>query len=186
VAAAQILWVNIIEDTLPALSLSYEKPITDISQTKPRDLKSPLLDREMKFLIVIIGIATDLILLGLFGWLLKDAHLPINHIRTFIFANLAIDSLLNIYSCKNLNKNLWHYNPFNNRFLNLTVLFGFGMLLIGVYIPFFQNILKTVPLNFFDWLLLVVLGFLEITLVELGKMIFIRKNSKLTATNAKN
>jgi nucleoside recognition membrane protein YjiH len=60
------------------------------------------------------------------------------------------------------------------------------MLLIGVYIPFFQNILKTVPLNFFDWLLLVVLGFLEITLVELGKMIFIRKNSKLTATNAKN
>jgi Ca2+-transporting ATPase len=173
---AQILWVNIIEDSFPALALTYEKASKEVIKEKPRDLKVPILDKEMKFLIFGIGIITDLILFGLFLYLWGKTK-DLTYIRTMIFVGLGIDSLFYVFACKNLKKNIWQYNPFDNKFLNLSVAFGFFMFFVALYLPFFQKILKTVPLNFSSWLILISLGLINLTLIELGKLIF--KNKKV-------
>ncbi len=171
---AQILWINLIEDGLPNIALAFEKKEKDVMRRKPEKRGAKLLDAEMKTLIFIIGIATDLILLGVFLFLLK-IDWNIAHIRTIIFALLTIDSLAYVFSCKSLRKNIWQINPFSNRFLTFSVVFGWLMLLIAIYLPVFQTLLKTVPLSLNDWLIILALGILDFILIEATKYYFIKK-----------
>jgi len=143
-------------------------------ERKPEDPKHPLLTRQMKTIILGFGIFTDFILLGLFLWLLR-IELPLAEIRTIIFAALAIDTFFYAFSCKNLRKNIWQYNPFSNLYLVGCIIFSLLMLLIAVYLPLLQNLLKTVPLNLFDWLLLLGLGMINLILIEATKWYFIAK-----------
>ncbi len=174
---AQILWVNLVEDGLPDIALAFEPKEKDLMEKKPQEKNVPLLNREMKAIIFIIGLITDALLLGLFFWLLNQSH-DITYVRTMIFACLTIDSIFYVFSCKSLRRNLWHINPFSNKFLTITVLIGFLMLVSAVYLPPLQALLKTVPLNFADWLIVLSLGLVELILIEATKWFFIVK--KLT------
>ncbi|HKL16828.1 MAG TPA: HAD-IC family P-type ATPase [Patescibacteria group bacterium] len=171
--AAQILWVNIIEDTMPAIALSYEKEKKDflLKQSKD-DKKQKLLDKEMKFLITIIAIITNIVLLGLYYYLYKSGF-DIKYVRTMIFVGLGIDTLFYVFSCKNLKKSIWTYNPFDNMFLNFSVLFGWAMFFIALYVPFFSNLLETVALGLSEWLILIGLGLFKLVLIEVGKLFFL-------------
>ncbi len=175
ILAAQILWVNLIEDGPMSIALAFEKKEKDTMKQKPRNYSSFLLTKEMKVLIFIIGFLTDVFLLGLFFWLLKYSSYDITHIRSIIFAGLTIDSLFYIFSCKSLRRNIWQINLFLNKFLLFSWVFGIFMLLIAIYVPFFQNLLKTVPLNLFDWGLVLTLGAINILLIELTKYFFISR-----------
>ncbi len=175
VTAVQILWVNLVEDGLPGIALTFEKGEKDLMSRKPEKKSRPLLTSEMKSIIFIIGIITDLILLGLFLLLLKIPSYTIEHIQTFIFVALGIDSLLFVFSCRNLHKNIWQYNPFSNRYLVGAVLIGFALLFAVVYIPFLQNFLNTVPLNGVDLALLLCLGLLNVAFIESVKWYFVRR-----------
>ncbi len=173
IIAAQILWVNLIEDGPLGICLAFEPKEKDLMQRKPRGHDVPLLTREMKVLIFIIGLVTDLLLLGLFLWLIKYSGYEVPHIRSVIFAGLTIDSLFYVFSCKSLQRNIWHINPFSNKFLVFAWIFGVIMLLVALYLPPLQMLLKTVPLNLFDWQIILGLGLLNIILIEVTKYYFI-------------
>jgi len=176
IIAVQILWVNLIEDGLPNVALAFESKEKDLMKQKPQSDKVPLLTREMKTLIFLIGIITDVLLLGLFYYLLKYSGYEIAHIRSIIFAALTIDSLFYVFSCKSLRRNIWQINPFSNRLLIGAWLFGIIMLWAAIYLEPLQNLLKTVPLNMFDWGLILGLGVLNIFLIEMTKYYFIARH----------
>ena len=178
ITAAQILWINIIEDGLPDIALAFEPKEKDIMKRKPEGHKISLLTREMKTLIFIIGIVTDILLLGLLIWLFKYTDYDIAHIRSVIFAALAVNSLFYAFSCRSLRRNIWKINPFSNKFLIFAWIFGIAMLLIALYVPLFQTLLKTVPLTIFDWQLVVGLGIVGLVLVEATKFLFIVRKFK--------
>ena len=174
VTAVQILWVNLIEDGLPGVALAFERKEKDVLTRKPEGKKTRLFTNEMKTIIFIIGLVTDLILVGLLWWLLQQGY-EIQYVRTMIFGGLGINSLFYIFSCKSLRRNIWHINPFSNRFLVLAVLFGFLMLVAGIHLPILQTLLKTVPLGPTSWLVLLAFGVLNIVLIEVAKYYFIVK-----------
>jgi len=176
ILAAQILWINLIEDGPLSLALAFEKKEKDLMQQKPGGHDISLLTREMKALIFVIGIITDLLLIGLFFWLFKFSGYEISHIRSVIFAGLAIDSIFYIFSCKSLRKNIWQIDLFSNRFLILSWIFAILVLVAGLYLPVLQTLLRTEPLNLFDWQLILGLGFLNIFLIEATKWYFITKS----------
>lgn len=176
IIAVQILWVNLIEDGLPSIALAFESKEKDLMKQKPQGHNIPLLNPQMKVLIFVIGIITDFLLLGLFFFLLKFSNYEISHIRTVIFAGLAIASIFYVFSCKSLRQNIWQINLFSNKFLILAWIFGVIALLGAIYLPSFQVLLKTEPLNFYDWGLVLALGFINITLIEATKWIFIKKS----------
>ena len=178
VTAVQILWVNLIEDGLPDIALAFEPKEKDIMKQKPGGHEIPLLTREMKTIIFIIGIFTDLILLGLFFWLWNQNH-DIAYVRTMIFACLSIDSLLYVFSCKSLRRNLWRINPFSNKILVAAWLLGMAMLMAALYLPTLQAFLKTVPLGIFDWQIILGLGLLNVILIEATKWYFIVKRKEV-------
>ncbi len=174
---AQILWINIVNDALPNFALAFEKGDSDIMKRRPILRGTSLLDKEMKFLIFVIGVFTDLGIIVLFIYLLKSGH-DINHIRTYMFAALGIDSLIYVYSCKNLKRQIWNYKLFDNKFLVLGTIISFIMLIAGIYFPLFQKILRTVPLGVEGWLIMLGVSFFEIISIEFGKWLFIHRRNK--------
>lgn len=174
--SAQILWVNLVEDGLPGLALAFEPKDKGLMKEPPRPKNAPILDEELKILIFVIGIITDLLLLIIF-YLLFRFKLPIEMTRTIIFAALAVDSLLYVFSCKTLRANLWHEDIFSNKFLLFSVLIGFLLLIAGIYTPFLNLILKTERLPLLAWPLIFTKGLITIGGIELVKWLFLKKEN---------
>lgn len=181
VAAAQILWVNLLIDGLPGLALAFEKKEKDVMDRKPESRNAHLITSQMKVIILIIGVITDFVLFGIFLWLFaKFGQEQHRYVQTMMFVGLAIASLLYMFSCKSLRRNIWQINPFSNWLLILGWLIGVVMLAGAVYVPFLQVMLKTVPLSLGDWMLLGGFGFLNVVLIEAAKSYFMVKDRKIT------
>lgn len=169
--AVQILWVNLVEDGLPGVALAFEKDDENLLNKPPRKKETPILDKEMKIIIFIIGFVTDFGLFALFYALLKFGF-HIDFIRTVIFVALGIDSLFYIFSCKSLHKNIWQTKFWDNMFLNISVIFGIIMLLGAIYLPFLQTLLHTVSLPFWAFFLLIIFAMLKVAAIEGVKSFF--------------
>ncbi|OGZ38593.1 MAG: hypothetical protein A3E90_01410 [Candidatus Portnoybacteria bacterium RIFCSPHIGHO2_12_FULL_40_11] len=169
----QILWVNLIADSLPNMALAFEKKEKDVMKRRPQT-KTALLDKKVKALILIVGGVTSLILFSLFLWLFKNTN-DLTYIRTMLFVALGIDSLFYVFSCKSLERPIWRINPFSNKYLIASVFIGFIMMGLALYLPLFQTLLRTVSLGMKDWLILLAIGLLNIAAIEIVKWRFIAK-----------
>jgi Ca2+-transporting ATPase len=132
----------------------------------------------MKTIIFVISVITDLFLIALFYWLLRNTSYTQAHIQTIVFVGIGIDSLLYVFSCKSLRKNIWEYNPFSNLWLLGSVLASFMLLLAVIYTPLLQKLFETEPLSLFDWTILAVLGIVNVILIEFGKWVFISRERR--------
>ena len=167
----QILWQNLIEGSPQGIALAFEPEEKEIMKRKPEDSKLPLLTKEIKYLILFGGVLTDILLLLIFFLLYKFSNYEIAHLRTISFAGLIVGSFFYIFSCKNLRKNIWEYDAFSNKVLNFTIFLGVLLLIAAIYLPIFQVLLGTFPLNLLDWLILLALGLVNLGLFELIKYI---------------
>ena len=171
--ALQILFVNFFSDSFPAIALAFEKGVDGLGST-PKKLHPALFDRQMRFLILVIGVATSASLFLLY-FLLLSSGFSQELVQTFIFATFATYSLLLAFSVRSLEKSIFAYNPFANIYLTLGVAIGVALTLLVVYVPVLQMIFRTVPLPPF-WLGgVVAMGLFNIAAVEFGKWLF-RKN----------
>jgi Ca2+-transporting ATPase len=177
--AAQILWVNLVEDSLPAIALAFEPEEKGIMDEPPRPRGASILDLELKTLIFIIGIFTDLLLFALFYWLIKG-FLHLEYIQSFMFVALGINSLFYVFACRSLRRPIFKYKLFGNKILNASVLFGFVLLGLAIYLTPLQILLKTHPLGVREWLFLIGIGLFNLFAIEITKWVFIirRKNVK--------
>lgn len=184
VTAVQILWTNLVEDTLPNIALAFEPGEKDVMERQPLQKKEPILDAEGKIIVFIVGVITDLILLAVFLGLYYYSSWSLRHIQTFVFMALGIDTFFYIYSIKSLRYPIFSYNIFSNPYLIWATIIGIGVMLGAVYIPFFNTLLGTIPLPISDWPALLLLGIIEIVGVEIVKWFFFRRNFSIAKTNA--
>jgi len=178
ILATQIIWINLIADGFPNLALTFEPGEKEVMKDKPRKKDTKILDREMKTLIFIIGIFTDLVLLALFVFLLKSGQYDLHHIRTFVFAVLGIDSLLYVFSCRSLRHSIFTKNPFSNKYLLVAVTIGFALMILAIQEPHLQKIFDTETLTATDWLLVMTLAILQVAGIEFTKHHFIVKKNR--------
>jgi len=177
-AAAQILWINLIEDTFPAIGLVFEPWERELMMVPPRQKTTPILSPPMKFLIFGVGIFLNVFLLLLF-WALNKGFLHLSSPQTFMFVALGINFLFVPFACRSLRKPIFKFNPFSNKILNLTLAFGFILLISAVYLPPLQLVFKTHPLGINEWIFLSLLGFFSFLIIELVKWTFILKKRNL-------
>lgn len=165
--ALQILFVNFFSDSFPAVGFAFEHGVDGLGG-KPRALHKNLFDRTTRFLILVIGASTSVLLFALYYFLLR-AGFSADLVRSFIFATFASYSLVLVFSLRSLERSVFSYNPFSNWYLNGGVLFGLALTALAIYIPFFQRVFGTVPLPPL-WLLGVLgVGILNLAAVEFGK-----------------
>ncbi|OGY64747.1 MAG: hypothetical protein A3I24_02395 [Candidatus Harrisonbacteria bacterium RIFCSPLOWO2_02_FULL_41_13b] len=174
--ALQILFINFVTDSFPAMGLAFEDHI-DYLMTKRRKASLNLFDKEMRLLTLTIGIPTSLMLFVIYWGLLKYGLDPAE-VKTFIFAAFGTYSLFLIFSVRSLRKPIFTYNPFSNFYLLGAVFFSAGFIVASIYWIPLQQLLGNVALSPL-WLVGVAgVGLINIIAVETGKF-FIRKKANL-------
>ncbi|MES2953103.1 MAG: HAD-IC family P-type ATPase [Patescibacteria group bacterium] len=168
--ALQILWVNFFSDSFPAIAFAFEKDDVGLSY-RPKSKKLELFDPLMKFLILDIGISTSALLFVLYVLLLNLGY-DLALVRTFTFAAFGTYTLLVALSVKSLEKSIFSYSLFSNRYLTGGIGIGFVLMIAAVYFPPLQELFDTVPLPA-SWAVGVVgVGLLNIVLIEGAKSLF--------------
>ncbi len=168
----QILWINLITDSFPALTLAMEHS-DEVMKSKPKKEKS-ILDKIWKFIIIagILAFITELAIY-LFGIL---NNLQILKVRTMILTTAIFFELSFIYSCRS-KKPLLEIGIFSNKWLNYAILFSITLHLILIYTPL-ANLFGIVPLSFKDWIFILPFALSGLIIFELGK--YIKRKLKQT------
>ena len=174
----QILWNNFIEDTFPTIAYAFEPAEKGTMRKKAESVKTNLLTKQMKILIFVTGTIKQFLILFLFWILWGKMNWNLEYVQTLIFGFFALDTAFVIYSFKNLNKNIWEVDLFNNKWLNGASVFAIVAFLATIYVPILQTLIKTVPIDLKGWLIIVGVIITNLSLVEITKYIFIVKKGR--------
>jgi P-type Ca2+ transporter type 2C len=145
---AQILWINLVEDILPALSLAFERgDVRARNQSSEKD--GALLGREGVFVILWFSIITTAFIFA--AYLLMLRHFGVEYARTMVFLMMGIDSLFYIFNIKTMGRQASVRAFFDNSFMIVGVFVGFLLLVSAVMFSPLQGLLKTVFIMPLHW-----------------------------------
>jgi len=179
----QILWIHLICDGPPDIILGFEPKEKSIMKEKPQNLqKEEILPNTMRLIILSVSLITGLLTLGFF-WYFYRVVGDLNLARTLSFVSVAAVDLVYILSFKNLKKLIIHTeNFFENKFLFLAIIYGFVLIFIATYLPFFNRTMETVPLNLYHWLLAISVAIISTLVIE-GIKIVSNRNKDIIRQN---
>ena len=164
----QILWVNLVTDGLPALALGLDPAEEDLMNQMPREPDEAIFSGKMGFNIFSQGIFIGAITLVAFILGIRNYSLEIG--QTMAFATLSFSQLWQSLNSRSPRLSLIKLGILTNRYLILAILIS-GSLQLGVMlIPTFQQIFKVLPLNGYQWTVVILLSFSPIIYVEILKL----------------
>jgi Ca2+-transporting ATPase len=168
-SALQIIWVNILTGTLPALAFAYDK---GYGFTKNK-INDQIFNFKVRFMVLGIGTISSVLLFGLY-YVLQMYIEDINTAKSVFFLCYATYILTVSYSFKNLDKLIFQYNPFSNIRLNIANVVGYALIIATTSLLFMSNVFK---LSFvgseYIWII-VLWNVFNVALIELTKLMFIK------------
>jgi Ca2+-transporting ATPase len=171
----QLLWLNLVTDSFPALALGVEKGEPDIMSHPPRSTDEPILDRKMLLGVSFQSLAIAAASLLAFWWA-QNSYGSENLVlvRTIVFTTLITAELLRAYSSRSQKYTLFKIGFFSNRQMVFATLGAFALLLVVLYTPFLQDIFYTQALTFNEWKVIIPLAFIPLIVGELSKIVLSR------------
>lgn len=163
--AAQILWINLVEDGLPGIALTTEQETTGVMDEKPRKKNESLLNLPMKKWMLAIFFINGLAAFFLFYSIWKITG-DLERARTFTFVLMCLDSLIFVFCVRSFKRSIFRKDIFSNRLLVGATSISFLLLLVAIYFPPLQNLLSTQPLNVMAWVVIIFVSIIEILLIE--------------------
>jgi magnesium-transporting ATPase (P-type) len=185
--ATQILWVNLLTDTAPALAMAVDPPPDDVMRMPPRRATDRVIDREMWTGILFVGLVTAAVTLialdlGLDGGLLGGSG-GIDQARTMAFTTLVLAQLFNCFNARSDRASAFH-QLFANRLLWGAVALSAALQLAVVQLPFLNEAFGTTPLSIGEWLICLGLASVVLWADELKKLVGRRLSPGLRAARA--
>ena len=162
----QLLWVNLVTDSFPALALGAEKPDPDIMQRPPINPKSSMFVNGLGFDILIQG--TMIGLLSLWAFFLGIQSGDYTTGRTFAFAVLALSQLFHAFNVRS-KKSLFEIGFFSNPKMVLAFLFCAFLQLVVIGHPVLAEIFGVHPLTFAQWRTVFLIAPIPLFVMELSK-----------------
>ncbi len=163
---AQILWINLVEDSFPGIALTAEQETAGVMEEKPRSQKEPILNGPLRLLLISMFIINGAIALFSFTLIWKITG-DIGRTRTMVFALMCIESLVFSFVIRSFKRTVFRKDIFSNNYLNLANAVGLILLLVAIYLPPLQKLLSTQPLNIIDWLIICGFCFIDILLIAI-------------------
>lgn len=166
-SAVQILFINLVTDTFPAIALGVDKSGKDAMKKPPNHNSKYILDGKTSTNIIYQGLAQTLIsiLVYIIGINLFSSYVVAS---TMTFMSINMLQLFHMFNVRSQNS-IFTKNPFDNRLLNfaffveMTVLFMFGSL------PALSSLVGGATLSLSQWLITIVLSFMIIPICEVAK-----------------
>ena len=180
----QLLWINLVTDSLPAIALGMEAVESDIMDRKPKPKNEGIFAHGLGFRVVMQGVmfsaltliafwvGTGLSLAELFnGALLNEANeAAMVGGQTLAFMVLALCQIVQAYNMRS-ERSLFKIGPFKNKNLNLAALASTALMAFVLFVPGVQGIFGLTYLTLEQYLIGVGLIFVPLVVMELSKLL---------------
>ncbi len=173
-APVQLLWINLVTDTLPAIALGLEPVEKGIMKRTPRGKKSNFFSGGVASSIVYQGILEGVIVLttyqlGLnFGPHMGNANLQHADALTMAFLTLGLIQLFHAFNSKYIHQSIFSKRTFANKWFNWAILIS-AIVMAAVELPFMTKFFDVTELNSTQWLIVLGAGICMILIVEIVK-----------------
>jgi Ca2+-transporting ATPase len=185
----QILWINLITDSLPAISLGIDPGDKDVMRKKPRNPKESFFAHGAWLRAIIGGVLIGILTLTAFylgliehGYTLGSQNIPedvLTYARTMSFVVLAGSQLFYSLSMRNEYKSIFQIGIFSNKYLIGAIIIGFILQIGVISVPFLAEAFKVQNLSIMDWDIVILLALIPLIVNEIIK-IFIRATERRT------
>lgn len=175
-APVQILWINLVTDTFPAIALGVEPAEGDVMKHQPRGNQGSFLAHGVGFNIIYQGILEGLLTLGVYALgILYPVHQGSALIHadalTMAYITLGLIQLLHACNCKSLQGTIFKTGEFRNRYFNWAILSSTLLLAGTIFIPTLNPIFHTTELDLAQWGIVIAAGLLMVLIVEIVKAV---------------
>lgn len=175
-APVQILWINLVTDTFPAIALGVEPAEGDVMKHQPRGNQGSFLAHGVGFNIIYQGILEGLLTLSVYALgILYPVHQGAALIHadalTMAYITLGLIQLLHACNCKSLQGTIFKTGEFKNRYFNRAILSSTLLLAGTIFIPTLNPIFHTTELDLAQWGIVIGAGLLMVLIVEIVKAI---------------
>lgn len=164
--AIQLLWVNLVTDSLPAIALGLEPPEKNIMNRPPRDAKKSIFADGLMGKIVSEGF-----MIGMFtilAFFIGNKYYGIEVARTMAFISLGMLELIHSFNVKS-EESIFKVGILENKYLIGAFLLG-TILQVGiVFIPTLAELFKLTELNSIQWLITLAISLAPIVIIEIQK-----------------
>lgn len=184
----QILWINLITDTLPAIALGMDPGDKDVMKRTPRDPKESFFARGAGFRAILGGVLIGLLTLGAFAYGLYEHGYQMNsqdiseaamtYARTMAFVVLAASQLFYSLTMRNSTKSILQVGLMTNKYLVGAIIIGLILQLGVISVPFLASAFKVHMLSLQDWGLVFGFALIPVMVNEFVKLISRIKESK--------
>jgi len=171
--ATQILWINLLTDSAPALAIGLDPPPDDVMRRPPRRPEDRVIDREMWVGIAWVGLVMAVVTLVALDLRLDGGVLggsgSIDEGRTMGFTTLVLAQLFNCFNARSDRTSARH-GLFTNPWLWAAVVFSAALQVAVVQLSFLNDAFQTTPLRVDDWLVCLGLASVVLAAAEVKKL----------------
>jgi Ca2+-transporting ATPase len=169
-----ILWINLVSDGLPAISLSYEKEEKGIMNRPPRPPQQSVFANGRGIHMIWVGMLMAGIALSLQAWAINNGL----HWQTIVFNFLCLSQMGHVLAIRSDIQSFFGVGVFSNKPLIGAVIIALLLQFVITYVPLFQPIFKTEALTLNEFLLVGALSIIVFFAVEIEKAVFRRSRTQ--------
>ncbi|WP_203568662.1 cation-translocating P-type ATPase [Aestuariimicrobium ganziense] len=173
--ATQILWINLVTDSGPALAMGVDPDDGDLMARRPRRLDERIVDKAMWQRIIAIGLVMGLVSLATIDLFLPGGLIPggtdsVETARTAAFTTLVIAQLFNALNARSVDHSAFSH-LFTNKWLWITIAGAFLAQAAVVHVGFLQQAFGTTSLDLRHWLICLAMASVVLWYEEVAKWV---------------
>ena len=168
--AVQILWINVVTESVLTVNLVMEEPEGDELERQPVPRDEPLITRTMLGRMVSMAASAVVATFGYFLWRHHSGD-PLPQIRSETFTLLVVCQWFNALNCRSSHQSVFHMNLFRNRWLLGGLLLGNLLQVLVIYTPGLNRVFHTVPIPLADFFIIGAVASIVLWVEEARKLV---------------
>jgi Ca2+-transporting ATPase len=187
--ATQLLWINLVTDSAPALALGVDPADASIMRQPPRPRGERVITGRMWFGILFVGLVSAAGTLLVLDWSLPGGLIEgsgsMRYAQTMAFTTMVFFSIFTVFNARSDERSAFA-GLFSNRWLWGAILLALLLQIAVIYIRFLQHAFSTVSLSLNDWVFCAAVASSVLWLRELSKVLLrARRRSVLLEVKAR-
>jgi Ca2+-transporting ATPase len=171
----QILWINLVTDSFPALALGMEQIEPNVMDRRPRKKEESLFSDGVGRATVVQGVMIGILTLVAYfiGRYTPLSNAGIKLGETMAFSVLAMSQLVHAMNIRSTHS-LFKVGFMSNRYMLKALAVSFLLVLVILCVPFLREVFKLTSMGITEWLVVIALSIVPFAACEIGKVVVVK------------
>ncbi|WP_041960154.1 cation-translocating P-type ATPase [Sulfurospirillum arsenophilum] len=171
----QILWINMVTDSVLGIMLAYEPKEKNIMERAPRNSAEPILTGRLLFKVALVGILLALSAFSAFFYV-QALGMSEEVARTLVVNIFVFGEMFYLFNCRSLRYSMFQIGFFSNPLLLGGTVLVTTLQLLFVYAPFMNQLFKSAPLGAVEWAITLGSSFIVYVVIEVEKSLHVKRS----------